>query len=306
MHLSLVLSTLAVATSVSAKMQFTGVNEAGLEFGMTINGPSGGTVPGTFFAPNPAAIQHATQSFANMIRIPFMWERMQPTANGALDNAYLGTVDAAVQVAIANNAVAVLDVHNYARYNSQLLGTAVPSSALANLWSQLAKKYASNPNVWFNIMNEPHGIDTVTWFNVAQDAINAIRAAGATNKITVPGNCFTGAHSWVKGQCDTGVPNAQASLAIKDPMNNFIFDMHQYLDQDFSGTNGQECVQNGPAVLADATNWLRTNGKQAIIGEIGVIGSAACQSALDATLSFMDSNSDVWVGYTYWAAGSAW
>ncbi|KAJ3154469.1 hypothetical protein HK101_001615 [Irineochytrium annulatum] len=231
-----------------------------------------------------------------------MWERMQPSANGALDATYLATVDAAVQAANVNNAVAILDAHNYARYNGQLAS----SDALASLWSHLAEIYASNPNVWFGIMNEPHNIDTTTWFGVAQAAVNAIRTAGAKNKITVPGNCFTGAHNWVSGQCDTGVPNAQAAISITDPADNFVFDMHQYLDQDFSGTNGQECVQDGPAVLADATKWLRANGKQAIIGEIGVTSSSACLSALEVTLGYLDDNSDVWVGYTYWAAGPAW
>ncbi|KAJ3144544.1 hypothetical protein HK101_002652 [Irineochytrium annulatum] len=311
MRFSFILAAVAAfaAAAVNAKVQFAGLNEAGLEFGLGINGPDGGAIPGSqgvnFFAPNPAAMKHAMDSFANIFRIPFAWERIQPSANGGLNAAYLALVDGAVQTANAQGAVALLDVHNYARYNSQVLGSQIPGSYLNSLWSQLATKYASNPNVWFGLMNEPHGIDTQTWFGVAQGTINAIRATGAGNKIVVPGNCFTGAHSWVSGYCDPGISNAQAALAITDPKNNYIFDMHQYLDTDFSGTH-TDCVQNGPAVMADATNWLRAHGKQALLGEFGVAANQNCLSSMDQTLTYLDSNSDVWVGYTFWAAGSAW
>lgn len=192
-----------------------------------------------------------------------------------------------------------------ARYNGQLLGSAVPASALANMWTQLARHYGKNQNVWFALMNEPHGIDTKQWFSVAQESIDAIRKAGATNTLTVPGNCFTGAHNWVTGSCDPGVPNAVGALAIKDPQNNFVFEVHQYLDSDFSGTHA-DCTQDGKAVFADLAKWLRENKKKALVGEMGVGANANCAKSLDDALTFLDQNSDVFVGYTAWAAGSAW
>ncbi len=49
-----------------------------------------------------------------------------------------------------------------------------------------------NPKVIFGLMNEPHDLPTENWLTAANVAIAAIRATGATNLITVPGNAFTG------------------------------------------------------------------------------------------------------------------
>lgn len=213
----------------------------------------------------------------------------------------VSTLRSVTSIIILLSAFCFLD----ARYRGQLLGSQIPAAALADLWTKIANHYRNRQNIWFGLMNEPHGIDTQIWFNVAQDAINAIRQTGSTNTITVPGNCFSGAHSWVKGQCDQGVPNGVAALGIKDPANNVVFEMHQYLDVDMSGTH-TECTQDGPALMQDAANWLRQNGKKAFLGEIGVAANDRCMRHLDNTLSFMDRNSDVFVGYAAWAAGSAW
>ena len=58
--------------------------------------------------------------------------------------------------------------------------------------------------------------------------------------------------------------------------------------------------------LEAATQWLRSNGKTAIIGEIGAGNNAVCQQALDDGLSYMVANSDVWKGAVWWAAGPWW
>ncbi|KAJ1549253.1 hypothetical protein HK405_007076 [Cladochytrium tenue] len=282
---------------------YAGVNEAGLEFGMTISGPTSGTVPGTlgstYFAPNPTAVQHTATRFANVFRLPFMWERLQRSLYTDFDSGYLATLQSAVSTITATGASVILDPHNYARYN----GNVVSGADLADLWTRLAKLYGSNSQVIFGLMNEPHGIDTATWFSVAQQSANAIRSAGASNLILVPGNCYTGAHSWVSGSCDTGSANGVAGLSFSD--TNYAYEMHQYFDSDFSGTSAT-CTQDGAGVLAAATSWLRSNGKKGFLGEFGVADNSACLTALEAALDHLDSNSDVWLGYTYWAAGSGW
>ena len=67
------------------------------------------------------------------------------------------------------------------------------SNELADLWKRIAEIYKSNDKVWFGLMNEPHDVSPQDWFAMAQASINAIRATGATNLITVPGSCWTGA-----------------------------------------------------------------------------------------------------------------
>ncbi|KAJ3208311.1 hypothetical protein HDU83_003092 [Entophlyctis luteolus] len=290
-------------------LQYLGVDEAGLEFGISPSGVTG-TVPGTlgtdYFAPSATAMTNAASKFSNLFRISFAWERVQPTLNGDLNAAYLATIDSAVQTATGLGAVAVLDLHNYAKYQGSEIGAGTVTAAnLADVWTKLAQKYMGNNLVWFGLMNEPTGIDANTWFAAAQVAITAIRNTGATNVISVPGNCFTGAHSWVSGNCDvTATSNAVAALTITDPGNNMVFEMHQYFDSDFSGTHAG-CVNDFNQLTA-ATAWLRSNGKKGFLGEFAGDSSSQCQTVVQGVLNYLNQNSDVWTAASWWAAGSAW
>jgi endoglucanase len=154
-------------------------------------------------------------------------------------------------------------------------------------------------------MNEPHSMPTETWRDAANAAILGIRAAGATNLILVPGNAWTGAHSWLDNWY--GTPNGTVMLTISDPINHFAFEVHQYLDADSSGTSGTcQSTTIGSQRLANFTAWCRANGRRSFLGEFGVSANASCLQALDDMLTYVEANADVWLGWTYWAAGPWW
>ena len=48
------------------------------------------------------------------------------------------------------------------------------------------------------------------------------------------------------------------------------------------------------------------HGKRGFLGEFGARTSATCLAALDDMLAHVHANSDVWLGWTYWAAGPWW
>jgi len=155
-------------------------------------------------------------------------------------------------------------------------------------------------------MNEPHDIQTEEWALAANESIQAIRNAGANNLITVPGNGYTGAHSWTQNYY--GTANSIVMLTITDPANNFVFEVHQYLDSDYSGTH-PTCVSNtvGSEQLAAFTAWARTNKYKALLGEFaGGANDTTCTAAIQDMLTYMNQNSDVYVGWTWWAAGPLW
>jgi endoglucanase len=200
----------------------------------------------------------------------------------------------------------ILDLHNFARYNDQLVGsTAVPNSAFADVWSRLASHYSSNGRVIFGLVNEPHDMPTEQWRDAANAAIAAIRAAGAHNLILVPGNAYTGAWSW--SQTYYGTANAVAMLGITDPDNNYAFEAHQYLDANYSGT-GTTCQSTtiGADSLAGFTAWLRANGKRGMLGELGADANSTCLAAIDGMLAHLDANADLYLGWTWWSAGPWW
>lgn len=133
-----------------------------------------------------------------------------------------------------------------------------------------------------------------------QAAINGIRAAGATTQyIAVEGNSYSGAWTW------TSVNTNLANLT--DSSDKILYEMHQYLDSDGSGTS-ETCVSStiGVERITAATQWLIDNGKVGILGEFAGGANSVCQTALTGMLDYMQENSDVWLGALWWAGGPWW
>jgi endoglucanase len=279
--------------------------------GTTLSGAEFGDahLPGTFGTdytyPTNAEVDYFLGKGMTSLRVPFRWERMQPSQGAALDVAELARLDAFVSYATSRGASVILDPHNYARYFGQVVGAGVPDAALADFWSRLAAHYASNAHVVFALMNEPHDLPTEQWEGAAQGAIDAIRATGAKNLILVPGNEWTGAHSWTESWY--GTANAVVMLKVTDPQDNYAFEVHEYLDSDFSGTH-PECVSAtfGSEQMKAFTDWLRANKRRGFLGELGGGANATCFSAVNDQLAFLEANADVYLGWSWWAAGPWW
>ncbi|MFC0153602.1 glycoside hydrolase family 5 protein [Xanthomonas dyei] len=287
----------------SAGLRYVGVNLSGAEFNSRKK-------PGTLFKdytyPAASDFSYFAGKGMNTIRLPFLWERLQPQLNGELDNAQLGLIKKSLEAAKANKQFLILDLHNYAKYNGKRLGTdEVSATALADLWRRLALEFKDDKSVIFGLMNEPNGISATDWAMAAQGAINAIRKTGARNLILVPGTAYTGAHSWRSNSY--GGSNAKALTILKDPGNNLAFEAHQYLDNDYSGTK-PECTSDsvGEEKLRGFTDWLRENKQKGFLGEFGTANNPVCDKALEGMLTYMENNSDVWLGWTWWAAGAWW
>ncbi len=286
-----------------AQTQYTGVNLAGADFGES-------NLPGEYGVhysyPTHDEVDYFMDKGMNVFRLPFRWERLQQSQYADFDAEEMAYMDDFITYATNAQASVVLDPHNYARYYGDIIGsTALPVAVFEDFWSRLATHYMDNPLVIFGLMNEPHTMSSELWRDDANAAIAAIRATGATNLILVPGNAWTGAHSWSQGWY--GTPNATTMLTIVDSLDNMAFDVHQYLDEDSSGRN-PDCVSTtiGAARLQDFTNWARTNGKRGWLGEFGVSSDITCLVALNNMLNFVDANTDVWLGWTWWAAGPRW
>jgi endoglucanase len=298
------IGVLSAAASVCAQPALTGINLAGAEF-------NGKDLPGvfgkTYIYPSPDEIGYFLDKGMNVIRLPFRWERVEPNLGGDLDEAELARIDAVVAYATGRGASVILDLHNYARYRGELVGSAaVPAEALARVWTALAQRYRANERVIFGLMNEPHGLPAEGWREIASTALAAIRGTGARNLVLVPGVAWTGAIRWLKPR-SYGTPNSVALQSLTDPGNNMAFELHQYFDKDWSGSNGK-CPNDaaGLKALADVTDWLRRTGHRAFLGEFAVGQDEQCLALLEAVLRGMRDASDVWIGWTYWAGGRWW
>jgi endoglucanase len=302
-----------------ADIQFAGVNLSGAEFGMT-------QLPGTFGTdytyPTTTEVDYYKSKGMNFIRLPFRWERLQHTNSAALDTTELGRMNTFVSYATAHGVYVLLDPHNFMRYypnprssyetaTNGLVGASVPNSDFSNFWFRVAAIYRTNSHVVFGLNNEPDTMPETQLVVSENAAIAAIRAAGATNLVFVPGNRWTGAWTW--SQADSyGDPNAVAMLGIVDPGSNYIFEVHQYLDSDGSGSHTTiVSVDVGWQRLTNFTAWARSNNFKGFLGEYAVPGAAIGGTnigglALTNMLSYIQTNSDVWLGWSYWGGGPWW
>lgn len=280
-----------------------GVNLAGAEFGNNIPG----VYNSDYIYPNQDEVDYYKSKAMFIIRLPFRWERLQPDMNGDFNTDEFNRLKTFVNKTTANGVKVIIDPHNYARYYGQLIGSAsVPNSGFANLWQRLAIEFKSNQNVIFGLMNEPRNMPTEQWVDAANAAIKMIRDEGASNLILVPGNRWTGAWSWFTID-DDGPSNAEAMLKIQDPYKSYMIEVHQYLDQDSSGTT-ENCVSStiGSERLRDFTQWLREHELKGFLGEFSAGPDQQCSTALANMVQYVEDNADVWRGWTYWAGGPLW
>lgn len=298
---------LSVLSNVQAQVQYNGVNLAGADFGT-------GNLPGEFGSdytyPTHEEVDYFTDKGMNVFRLPFMWERIQNDQNGPLNIAELARIKDFVDYATSKQAKVILDPHNGARYYGEVIGIdgdlgAVPVAAFVDFWTKLALEFKDNSAVIFGLINEPNTMPTELWLEDANAAIAAIRTTGANNLILVPGNAWTGAHSWLDNWY--GTPNGTVMQGIVDPGNHYAIEAHQYMDSDSSGTSAN-CVSTtiGSERLQVFTDWLREHNEIGFLGEFAGGRNATCSAGLDDMLDFIDANADVWLGWTYWAAGPWW
>lgn len=288
--------------SGSGDVPYRGVNLAGAEFA---EHELPGTYGSTYIYPTDEEVIHFVGKGMNTFRIPFLWERLQPVLNDGFDATELGRLDAVVTSITSRGAYALIDPHNYARYRDNVIGAGVSNAAFADFWHRLADHYKGSSRVIFGVMNEPNTMPTEQWIAAANAAIASIRATGATNLVLVPGNAWTGAHSWLQNWY--GTANATAILDVVDPANNWAIEVHQYLDADASGRDGS-CVDStvGSQRMTAFTDWARANGRKAFLGEFAGGTSATCAAAIGDMVAHLHANSDVYIGWTWWAAGPWW
>ncbi|KAL6713327.1 hypothetical protein ACLMJK_008792 [Lecanora helva] len=307
---------LSISQALAAGVKFAGVNIAGFDFGCSTDGNCNiGNVYGpikssdlssTASADGPGQMNHfATKDKLNIFRLPVGWQFLvNLELGGTLDSAAFGQYDRLMQACLKTGAYCIIDIHNYARWNGKTIGSSGgPSNEdFASLWKQLATKYAAEEKVVMGLMNEPHNMpDLASWAGSVQAAVTAIRGAGATSQmILLPGDGYTGASTFVSG----GSAAALAGVTNPDKSTtNLIFDVHQYLDGDGSGTSAT-CTKTSD-VFAPLLKWLKSSNRQAMLTEIGGGSSdASCITNVCEVLDFLNTNSDQFLGYVGWAAGS--
>lgn len=283
-----------------------GVNIAGLEFGPGI---LPGVVDQQYTQNSEASYTYFGNKGLTLIRVPFLWERIQPTLNGALDPTYISYIDNNITWAGLHGCKVVLDLHNYGRYNGNVIngGTGVTRAHFNDVWVKLSTRYKNNANVYaYGLMNEPHDMGTSDWKGTSDACVDAIRANGDNKLIMVAGDDWSSAMRW---QTSNG-----ATSWITDSANNFKYEAHLYFDSNQSGTYTQSYDQElaanpnlatvGQTRLSPFVTWCQNNGVSGFLGEFGCPrGDSRWFTVLNNFYNSLDA-----AGFdgTYWAAGEWW
>ena len=242
----------------------------------------------------------------NVFRLPVGWQYLVAYDYTApIDQTFFAEYDIVVQGCLATGAHCIIDIHNYARWNGSIIGQPGPGQTgpsnddFVSLWSQLAKAYASQPNIIFGLMNEPHDLDINMWGDTLQAVVTGIRNAGAVDQLIL----LSGTNSGALGGFDSFSGPALAKIVdIDGSTNKLIFEVHTYLDEDSSGGH-PECVRDQVDNLGYQANWLRQVGRQMFLTETGGGSTDSCVQYLCQELQYMNDNSDVYLGWVGWAAG---
>ncbi|HBM10824.1 cellulase [Pseudomonas sp. Choline-3u-10] len=281
-------------------VRLVGVALSGAAFGPSVLPGKHGT---NYIYPAESYYKKYAEQGLKLVRLPFLWERIQPKLDTELDTAQLALLTQSLDFAHKHGVKVVLDMHNYYRYYRQPIGSETVSiQSFANTWKRIALKVGKHPALsGYGLMNEPN--TKGLWPQAALAAAKEIRKVDRTNWIYVAGDRFSSAWHWPQS-------NTQliADPWMRDPNNNLIFEAHMYLDRDTSGMYVDKTETFAPELGINRAkpfvDWLRTNNLRGFIGEMGVPNYAPdAILAMDNLLGYLRENC---VPLTYWAGGPWW
>lgn len=281
-------------------VRLVGVALSGAAFGPSVLPGKHGT---NYIYPAESYYKKYAEQGLKLVRLPFLWERIQPKLDTELDTAQLALLTQSLDFAHKHGVKVVLDMHNYYRYYRQPIGSETVSiQSFANTWKRIALKVGKHPALsGYGLMNEPN--TKGLWPQAALAAAKEIRKVDRTSWIYVAGDRFSSAWHWPQS-------NTQliADPWMRDPNNNLIFEAHMYLDRDTSGMYVDKTETFAPELGINRAkpfvDWLRTNNLRGFIGEMGVPNYAPdAIVAMDNLLGYLRENC---VPLTYWAGGPWW
>lgn len=296
-----------------------GTNLSGGEFSF-----SGG--PSDWRYPRTQELDYLVSKGFKLIRLPFLWERVQPSLNGPLDIESLSHLKNIVWAARNRGMWVLLDLHNYNRRRTKnpdntitdaIIGTPeAPIASIEDFWKKMAAEFKGFDNIYaYGIMNEPYSIPRdIPWVNTAQAIVDAIRNEDTQHTIMVSGDSYSSASSW---------PTVSDNLRkLKDPSDNLMFEAHSYFDHDSSGEYLRSYAaananpQIGVTRVTPFVTWLKKYNLRGFMGEYGVpnnpndisdktdaVDNSLWNTVLDNALQYLSTNG---VNGTTWSYGSSW
>ena len=190
---------------------------------------------------------------ANVVRIPIKkswWDNNEPTDD---EMFYREKIAQAVAWGSKREIYTIIDMHWWDD-NNYLIPMPSEIEEWINTWEEIANTYKNEETVLFDLWNEPHSISGSTWWPVAQECVDKIRATGAQNLILI------------------GVLNYSHDAKVVEQLGpikaeNIVYSLHLY-PHEFSNSQTVDGLKKEITDLG----WkyiLENNIAPVIIGEFG-------------------------------------
>lgn len=225
-----------------------------------------------------------------------------------IDEEFFQRVDWAIDQALANDLVIIIDKHHYDEIFEQ---PDAHADRFVAIWEQISRRYKDKPEtVYFELLNEPHNqLDAPRWNRLVERTLEVIRQDNPDRAVVV-------------GSVHWNTYDRLHELRLPDDDRNIIVTFHYYepfhfthqgadwVDADsdaWLGTTWQgsepekaEIIENFDVVL----EWAREHNRPIYLGEFGVFQTADMDSRVRWT-SFVAAQADK-RGFSraYWEFGA--
>ncbi|MHB2020734.1 MAG: glycoside hydrolase family 5 protein [Candidatus Xenobia bacterium] len=276
-----------------------GVNDAGGEFATPL-------ADGGVRFSDAGTLRYFAGLGFEVVRLPFSLKDVMSTPSAPFNHAAIQSIHRYLAAARQSGIGVILDIHFITSghgWNGD--GQPLTIADFTRVWQRLATEFQNDPGLCgYDLFNEPL-LQPEFWKQASQAAVIAIRNTGDRHLILVEGGNWANAHVWLEYH--------GYDAWIRDPADNFAYEAHEYFDappngsysRSFSAELATDPQCRGRAVrrLQIFVNWCEENGVRGFIGEFGCPAESGWLGELDGFLQAMD---DARLGWTYWAAGTAW
>ncbi len=246
------------------------------------------------------------------VRVPIRWSaHALDEAPYTIDPDFFERIDWVVEQSLANDLVAILDLHHYDELmdNANQPGMAGHRERFLALWQQIAERYAEQPStLFFEIANEPRNpMMAGAWQSLWTDALAVIRKSNPARTVIVgPVDWYSIAQLPSLEMPDD--ENLIASFHYYSPFEfthqgaEWVDDSDRWLGWTWTATNQQQA-----SIRADfdrAAGWAEREGVPLYLGEFGAYSTA---EMADRTLwtEFVRSEAEARdMAWAYWEFGA--
>ena len=239
----------------------------------------------------------------NHVRIPLHpFRDVKDAPDGKLSGAYLQAVDWAIDQALANGLLVVLDFH---QFQEMAKDPEALKPRFLSFWSQVAPHCKERPDaVLFELMNEPNGkLTPDLWNQYLAEALAVVRQSNPTRTVIV-GPAF-----W------NGIGHLK-ELKLPEDDRNVIVTVHYYAPMSFThqgaafvnqadkvGVPWDGTPEERKKLAADldvARSWAEANRRPIYLGEFGAYDKAEMSARARWTDAVARSAEERGFSWAYW------